>query len=328
MQINISERKYKNVPCLLMESNRLAVTVIPSSGGKIQSIFDKTKKKEFLFQSGREEFRTTHYGANFGEGDVSGFDEVFPTIDTCFYPSGPWTGIPIPDHGEVWTLPWACSVEGDTVQMSVHGVRFPYRLEKKIEFLRDNAFRLSYRAMNLSDFEFEFIWAPHPFFLCEAGSRVVLPPSVKRILSSCPLPNKLGAYGAILDWPVSRLPTGEAYDIAAAHPKYADVCEKFYTQEKPAEGWCALHNAVSGDAIGMSYPVAQLPYLGVWMGILNGQNIAALEPCTGAMDKLDVAKLWGQAGVIKAKSDFAWFINLTFDAVGEIHSIDEDGVIR
>jgi hypothetical protein len=328
VQIQVSEAKYKNVACIVMETDRLAVTVIPASGGKIQSIMDKFRRKELLFQSRRKDFRIASYGVGFGEGDMSGFDEVFPSIDACAYPSGPWAGIQVPDHGEVWSLPWAYSIRADSLLLSVHGLRFPYRLEKRIEFVRENSFRLSYAAMNFSPFDFDFIWAPHPFFLCEAGSRVVLPPSVKSILSTCPLPNKLGAYGAIHEWPVSRLPDGGAYDIAAAHPKYPDVCEKFYTLEKPAEGWCALHNTATGDVIGLSYPLAQLPYLGVWMGMLEGRNIAALEPCTGAMDRMDVATLWGQAGVIKAQSEYTWHLTVTVDAVGEFHAVDAEGCIH
>jgi hypothetical protein len=48
-----------------MESDLLAITIIPESGGKIQSIFDKVRQKEDLYQSEREEFRKSNYGAKF-----------------------------------------------------------------------------------------------------------------------------------------------------------------------------------------------------------------------------------------------------------------------
>ena len=328
MDIRISEAKYKNINCLVMESDRLAIIVIPESGGKIQSIFDKAKKKEYLYQSKREEYKKSNYGDNFGEGDTSGFDEVFPSIDTCCYPTGPWAGIQIPDHGEVWAQPWAYSATENSVLLSIHGVRFPYRMEKKIEFLRDNSFRLSYKAVNLSNFDFDFIWAPHPFFLCEADTRIVLPRSVQKIITSCPLPNKLGAYGTIHAWPVTETSAGEKYDISKVYPKYAGKCEKYYSAEKMEEGWCALRNDASGDIIGLSYPVDKLPYLGVWEGIFGKDYITALEPCTGAMDRLDVAKLWNKAGVIEAKSEYVWYLNLTFDTTRDFQFIDADGFLH
>ena len=76
MKINISRVKYKNINAILMESDSLAITIIPESGAKIQSIYNK----EVLYQSERAEFRKSTYGAKFESGDVSGFDEIFPTV--------------------------------------------------------------------------------------------------------------------------------------------------------------------------------------------------------------------------------------------------------
>ena len=329
MKINISQVKHKNVDALLMESDSLTITIIPEGGAKIQSIYHKGTQKELLYQSGREEFRKAAYGAKFESGDFSGFDEVFPTVDECFYPAWPWAGTLVPDHGEVWALPWDYKVVENSITLSIHGVRFPYRIEKKVEFLRENCFRLSYQAFNFSNFDFDFIWCPHPFFVCDENTRVVLPPSVKKVVSTCPLENKLGDYGSIHPWPVTETPTGEKYDISdVLHPQYAGKCEKFYALNQPLEGWCALHDTISGETIGLSYPVDKLPYLGVWEGIINDQYITALEPAAGALDRLDVARLAGKAGVIKAKSKYEWFLNLTFDMLREINAIDQDGYIK
>ena len=45
MKINISHVKHKNVNALLMESDLLAITIIPESGAKIQSIYNKNRQK-------------------------------------------------------------------------------------------------------------------------------------------------------------------------------------------------------------------------------------------------------------------------------------------
>lgn len=329
MNIRINQVKHKNMDAILMESDALAVTVIPDSGAKIQSIVDKNQHKEILFQSKRETFRMAGYGDRFDKGDLSGFDEVFPTIDECYYPAWPWAGTLIPDHGEVWALPWEYRMEGNALILSVCGVRFPYRLEKKIEFLRDNSFRMSYRAANDSNFDLNFIWCPHPFLVCDAHTRVILPPSVKEVISTCPLENKLGAYGAIHPWPVTRTSSGESYDIAdVMHPPYAGKCEKFYAVNKPLEGWCALQNILTGETIGLSYQVDKLPYLGVWEGIIDDQYITALEPVTGAYDRLDLARLADKVNILKSRSAYEWFLNLSFDTIKEIHEIDLDGCIR
>jgi hypothetical protein len=62
--------------------------------------------------------------------------------------------------------------------------------------------------------------------------------------------------------------------------------------------------------------------------MINNQYITALEPVTGALDRLDMAKLASKAGVIKARSKYEWFLNLTFETVNEINDIDQDGHIK
>lgn len=326
MSFQIFPSTYKNISCIVMESDSLVVKIIPESGGKIQSIFDKRLNKEYLVQSPHAEYIRSTYGSDYGAGDVSGFDEVFPSIEQCFYPLPPWQGTRVPDHGEVWALPWDLQTKDQSMTLSVNGVRFPYRLQKKVEFIRDNAIRLSYVAENLSHFDFYFAWAAHNLFVTEPGTRIVLPPSVNKVFSTCSRKNQLGKFGGIHDWPVTTY-NGEPYDISDANPKYSDLCEKYYAMGQVAEGWCALHHPQSGATIGLSYPIDQVPYLGVWEGIMNNQYVTALEPCTGDLDFLDTAIQWGRCSVIKAKSKYEWYLNLVFDNVKKISSIDKNGII-
>ncbi|HEX3048150.1 MAG TPA: hypothetical protein VHY08_25585 [Bacillota bacterium] len=327
MQTKIYQTNYKNIQCLAMESPRLLLRIIPESGSKIQSIFDKKLQKEYLYQSPGEEFIFSKYDSNYGQGDMSGFDEVFPSIETCCYPLEPWRGIRIPDHGEVWALPWSYDLQENSIIMSVHGVRFPYRLTKTIEFLEENIIRINYEARNFSDFDFYFAWAPHTLFGCEEDTVIVLPPSVRQIFSTCSVENKLGKFGSIHSWPVTHI-GGETYDIAKVYPKYPGKCEKYYAMGKITEGWCALHHSLTGNAIGLSYPIDQVPYLGIWEGIVNRRYITALEPCTGDLDYLDTAFQWNRVSSIKGKSVYKWYLNLTFDTVEKINQIDAHGFIK
>jgi hypothetical protein len=327
MTTKIYESHYKDMKSIAMESSRLLIQIIPESGGKIQSIYDKQLMKEYLIQSGGETFKKSGYDSNFADGDVSGFDEVFPSIEACFYPLKPWEGIRVPDHGEVWSMPWTYEVQGESVVLSVNGVRFPYRLEKRIEFLREQCFRITYKAENLSDFDFHFIWAPHMLLQCEEDTEIVLPKSVKNVMSTCSVENKLGKFGTMHAWPVTMI-NGEAYDISKVYPKYAGKCEKYYAMGNVEEGWCALRNAASGNTIGLSYPIDKVPYLGIWEGIMNGRYVTALEPCTGDLDYLDTAVQWNRVSVVKAKSKYEWHLNVTFDTVKGINFIDQNGFIQ
>ncbi|MFC5468575.1 hypothetical protein ACFPPD_07565 [Cohnella suwonensis] len=326
MSVHIHESFYKDIRSVVLESSRLAVTVIPESGGKIQSIYDKFVNREYLLQSPGTSYKRSNYDTRYADGDVSGFDEAFPSIEPCFYPLAPWRGIGVPDHGEVWALPWDCHLAGESLVLSVNGVRFPYRLEKTVRFTRENTIAIAYRADNVSDFDFRFIWAPHLLLTCEENTKIVLPPSVMQVMSTCSVDNRLGRFGTVHGWP-ETIVEGKRYRIDAVYPKYPGKCEKYYAARKVEEGWCALHNTVSGHAVGLSYPIEKVPYLGVWEGIMDGRYVAALEPCAGDLDALDTAIQWNRAGVIPAKSSYEWHLNLTFDVVDRVGSIDRTGLI-
>lgn len=326
MTVQISKTKYKDMNAISIESSHLIVTIIPESGGKIQSIYNKVLNKEHLIQSPYDLFKKSAYDSNFADGDLSGFDEVFPSIEQCFYPIEPWKGINIPDHGEVWSLPWDCEIQGESIVLSVEGVRFPYTLERRIDFIRDNVFRITYQADNRSNFDFSFIWAPHILLQCEEDTEIILPPSVKTVMSTCSVENKLGKFGTMHAWPITTI-EGEEYHIAKIYPKYPGKCEKYYAMEKVEEGWCALFNPSTGSAVGLSYPIDKVPYLGIWEGIMNNKYVTAMEPCTGALDYLDTSMQWNKVSVIKSKSQYNWYLNLTFDIVDKVSFIDQTGLI-
>lgn len=315
---------------ITMESPDLLITVIPESGGKIQGIMDKNQDKQLLFQHDAQiPYRRPSYDDHYGTGDVSGFDEVFPSIESCYYPNAPWQGVRIPDHGEVWSQPWKVeTVADDAIRLSVHGVRFPYRLEKTIRFVSGKAISISYCAHNYSGFEMPFIWAPHALWVCDPDTRIVLPSSVKQVMSTCSISNRLGYFGTVHPWPVTHV-QGQDYAIDRVYPKYEGKCEKYYAQGQIDEGWCALQGADSGYTIGMAYPVNQVPYLGVWEGIMDGKYVTALEPCTGAYDALDTAIQWRTVRSIPPHSHYDWYLTITTGIwVGEIKAIHADGTFE
>lgn len=329
MNISVYESQYKGQKCINLDSGNLVVKILPFLGGKIQSIYDKNKNKEYLYQSPGEDYKKSEYDTLFENGDFSGFDEMFPSISECFYPSGPWRGIKVPDHGEVWSIPWDYRIENNCVFTSVYGVRFPYKLERKVEFVECNSIRISYKAINLSNFDFEFLWAAHPLFNCSENTRILLPKSVNKIINTVPS-KRLGEFGEIHNWPLTRTPDGQEYDMSEVSPEHSRLYEKYYVYGKVKEGWCALYDSKNGDVIGLSFPVNKVPYLGFWIneGGYGGQYNAALEPCIGALDRIDTAKQWNQVGIIEAKSEVDWFLNIVFGTADIVNYIDEEGNIK
>ena len=106
--IKVYESRYKDQPAITIESEKIVAQFLPGIGAKLASLVYKPAGLELLVQRPNEEYLLAPYDGDYvAQGECSGFDEMFPSIDKCFYEGYPWRGTPIPDHGEVWSIPWA-----------------------------------------------------------------------------------------------------------------------------------------------------------------------------------------------------------------------------
>ena len=306
----IREKKYKDIDGVEICNDMLSVHVLPSSGGKIQSI--RFSGKEYLAQNPGEKFIRAEYGAGYTEGDFSGFDDMFPTINACVYPGGVWDGIRLPDHGEVWTLPFEAEARGEYLRMSAYGVRLPYRFGKRIS-LKGARLVIDYRAENLTPFPMKHLWAAHPIFVLEEGTKLRLP-FAKSIMNAYGGQKYLGEFGKIHPWPVSA----DGRDMSALSPKER-CCNKYYV-------WNALKRNESvieypgGDSIALSCDAKKAPYLGLWVDErgFGDETMACVvpEPCTGAFDSITLADAFGKVALLPPKGVLSWQLRVTFDRGG------------
>ena len=102
----IMEATYKDLQAVRVESGRVSALFLHRYGGKLASLRDRESGREFLAQAPGEHYRTPRYGGDYTEFECSGFDDMFPTIDPVCCMQEPWKGVEMPDHGEVYALPW------------------------------------------------------------------------------------------------------------------------------------------------------------------------------------------------------------------------------
>jgi galactose mutarotase-like enzyme len=265
---------------------------------------------ELLWQNPARSFRKSAYADDYELGDISAFDEMFPTISRCFYERFPWAGTEVPDHGEVWSIPWDLGEEyaGGAVNLSVRGIQFPYKLTKRVS-LEGSRLRVDYTASNLSGFELDFIWAAHPLFNAAEGMELIVPPGMDRVVNAVPGP-RLGGYGRVLEFPFTCREDGVELNLGAVPPKNDSGYQKYWFIGKAKEGWCLLHDAKKSLTVGLSFPVEKVPYLGVWLneGGWEGQYNIAPEPATGAMDRIDFSRMWGMNSVLKGRQTLSWHL--------------------
>jgi len=333
-EIRIFQSTYKDQDAVTLESSLIKAQVLPKIGSNMCSFFYKPKNIELLAQSlydkNNKKYKIEPYDGNLSLGEASGFDECFPTIDECFYPSYPWKGIRIPRHGEVWSLPWDARISGDKLITEVYGVRFPYRIKKTIYFTDENILRIDYLLENLSSFSFDFMWVAHPNFMAQEGAEILLPEGVKSIITTHSPSGMLGSYGQENKWPVFISDECGKVVLNKMRPKSVKDWNKYYVNGKMPEGWCALTYPASGLILGLSFPESEVPYLAILPnegGFGDDAYSILLEPCTSSFDRLDIAKIRGQCSSVWPKSKYSWYLNLTVSENSALKNINEDGYI-
>lgn len=311
--VKISKDKFQGFERITVENDQVSFSLLPQIGGKMISLIYKETGHEHISLSERP-FRRPDYAGNFEDYDISGFDECFPTVVESFYPEAPWKGIQVPDHGELWTLPWNSEIKGEALELSVTGVRFPYRLVKTFS-LTGNKVNIDYQLENLCSFGFKYIWSAHPLLKVNPGAKIVLPGNPE-IRTDWSVNEKFGKLLYQTTWPNAETPDGEMIDLSIIKTPDTNHATKFITTALN-EGWCALHDVSTRSYLKISFPVEKIPYLGVWINEggwpLNGEPSydVALEPCTGCPDKLATAIQRGEHARIDARTTQKWYLQLT-----------------
>lgn len=308
---DIVQHQYEGIDCIKVENDKVSFTILPEVGGKMISLFCKQNKREYLFRSPRKVSKPT-YEQSYADLDISGFDECIPAIAPGFYPEWPWKGTIIPDHGEVFTLPWDYRILGDTLEISIFGVRFPYKLTKRLT-LDANVVKINYELENLCACDFKYLWSAHCMLAAEEGQKIYLPGN-PRIRTDFSLNERFGKHLYETDWPNAKQTDGKTVDLSIVRSPDSKAATKIFTTALD-DGWCGLQNPSTGGYLKMSFDSGKTPFVGLWInegGVFKeGENYhVALEPCNGCPDKLETAIQRGECAVLKGYSKTNWHLNI------------------
>ena len=265
---------YRGERGVALRGEQLDVVVLPRRGAKIASLRYRPTGREWLAQPAGELRDPPGYGSAFTGTEMFGWDEMLPTIDGSSYPDGEYRGAPLPDHGEVWTLPWETRPAGGTLVCSTAGRVLPYRVTRTMR-VQDARLSLEYELSVTGTAPLWLLWAAHPQFVVEGtGTRIVLPAEVRQLLNIWP---------SIAPGPV-RWPTP---DIESTNGMRQGTGRKLYALPDARIGTAGLIDA-DGSWLRLTWDPALLPYLGIWLdkGAYARHPVIALEPATGFYDDL------------------------------------------
>ena len=293
-----------------LENDAIRAVIVPGLGAKIVSLVDKAAGHEWLALP-THPVRERTYADTFTDHDLAGWDEMFPTINVC--PSPFDASIELPDHGEVWALPWeVVERSSDSITLRVKGKALDYTLTR-VASLQPDGLRLEYSADNHSDQIMPFLWAAHPLFNGDEHTRIQLPDSVKRVVNVAEHPD-WGPNHGIYDWPQATLANGDERridDIGA--PSRKDYRKFYVTPDQPVAS-ASLTQSDIRRVLALSWDGETVPYLGIWIdeGTFTRITTVALEPATGYYDSLARTIANERVSRIPAGGQARWWLQIRF----------------
>jgi galactose mutarotase-like enzyme len=308
-----------------LQSARLAVSVLPSEGGRVASLRSLSSGLEFLTQSNHTaQPIPPSMDAKFQDGPCAGIEECLPTVGA----SGPEThGGPVPDHGDFWQLAWIVEeVTREQLRLQAQGFSRTLRFTKQLN-LEDDTLRIRYKVENAGDMRQSFLYACHPLFAVDAGDQIILPREVRSLSLDYSLDNRLGRRGELITWP--RCPAEPFLNLAKR--RSAGTADMLYTP-RLREGRCALYRSVYREMLVISFDPLVLPFLGLWLcyggwpgGVGPQQYAVALEPTNCPNNSLASAQRDNVDILLEAGGVFSWEISFQVrETLGDMSQLQLD----
>jgi hypothetical protein len=289
---------------ITIENNSLRVDVWPNYGGKVTSVIDKADGYELMFNYPTELPETPAYDIPYGNGWYAGWDECFPAVAPSKYIGHPYDGISVPDHGEMWGVPVTTAVPTkDGIATVWHGLRFGYRVTRKL-YLDGPSLTAEYTLVNLSPFDFKFVWALHSLMSLEKSAVLDMGASHLYRLSH-------DAGGADIqqpfDWPTTpdgvdltkldSLPPKRGWKVFSADRIDAPMVVRYPTRKRTLQIEYSSEDELAA-------------YWGIWIksGGWAGHRHFAVEPTTGRFDQLDRSIKDGSAGIVGPAGRKNWSV--------------------
>ena len=298
-------------PAVALRSEELEVVVIPTLGGKLSNL-RRLRGREWLWRNEQMPLAPPLPGASYVEtADSGGWDECFPTVGPCPLPGRP--DVILPDHGELWSLPWECRVYdlagGTAFTGTARGKLLPYDFHREVILdQQDPVVRFHYRLRHLGDAPFPWIWSAHPIFNVQPGTLLTLP-TVQQVRVDAAI-GRGEKKGDVLPWPPGS-------NASFQFPDNEQWALKLFADIGPS-GRAILTDPRQGEQLEFVIPPDAVPQIGMWIncrgwaaeGRQPYYNLA-LEPCIGAPDRLDEAvESWKLASLLHPGDVKEWSFEL------------------
>lgn len=312
---------------VILDNRLLRVVVLPELGGRIWSLVYKPLNREVVWQNPRIAPRRIQFGSAFDNFWCGGWEEMLPTAAPATV-----NDEALPDHGEIWSLPWTPRTEQGTNSATLSlNCRTPISnlaVEKTFTLQGDEPrLYLSYRIENCGATEVPFLFALHPAMAVSEDDRIDFPSMQFELDAS--FPGSLAGMDTPLQWPVARR-QGATADLRWVKPASSDEVYFLYGHGHQ-EGWFAITDPAARFSSGFSFSpeVFRSCWLFATYGGWRGYHVVLPEPCTTYPQQLEVAMEQGRAATLAPGA--VWQSTLTFlaqEGLSSVAGLTQDGKFR
>ena len=284
----IFKTNFKGVEAVQLENELLRVIVLPKLGGKIASLYSKSKDFELVFQSGEDKYKEAKVYSDFAIFDASGFDDAFPSIYASTVKVGS-LDVEYPDHGEIWSSSFSYEIKDEKAILYFNSSILSYYYKKSISLKNDRVL-VEYEIINTGMSAFPCIWTAHYLVNCQEDMMLLLPENTCKVMNVSKS-SFLGDINKIHSYPITINLIGEKYSLNRIYPSSAEKCEKYYVYGDLTKGECGIYYPHKDLTYKLYFDKIMFPYLGFWVteGGFRGDYNCALEPSNGFYDGIDIA---------------------------------------
>ena len=270
------------------------MSILPERGGKITSLFDRVRAREWLISSDHELSGPIDESTIYDEGDLCGWDEMMPTITPCRLPG---TDIELVDHGELWRGSWGVVAESPASLTMRASRDLGYTFERTLT-LEGATLVVDYRVIATGERTLELLWAAHPFVKLHLDTRLVIDGADEFI--------EVTAEGVQLpfEWPQDGLVVAVGIAPSTGRKLFARSC---------AERVDASFTDADGARLTFSWASSDAPWLGLWLdnASLSRHVAAVIEPTNASDDSLEVASSRKQSWVLAPHEERRWRLRVS-----------------
>ena len=268
-------------PAVVLENRHLRAVLLPGLGGKIISLVDKAADTELLWRNDRVPVRPVPFGSGYDDVFLGGWDELFPNDEPEVL-----AGEPMPDHGELWSVPWLVrevvgGADGAVLELTVTTPVSAVTVTKRLVLGHGPELRTDYRVTNTGRRDLPFLWKSHVAVALHADTAIDVAAGEVDV-HAFGEPRVRPESGRFV-WPVAVV-DGIEHDFRRLPDTKGGGVSEFLIATTLTGGRCGVRHPTAGTGLTLGWDPAELP--SCWTFASYGGGLAwSGRPGAGALHR-------------------------------------------